>query len=372
VVGGSAAGLSAALHLAPLVQRGLISGPIDVFDAPGIRPTDREIGVGIWSTALDPFACSERQSHALLYEEMSCCGTWVGDVGYRSPDGTWLLRNRLPVPVIRGGEGESAGASDGNTTASNDTNNMASLLFLREKDFLSSLKKAAHLEEQLGTLCIHREKGTKTKVCGLEETSSKPWSCRLSLGDFSHFSERDYHLIIAADGTHSTLRSTYGGHSSIFHPTSAKGLLTSGSSIPTPSDEQFRSSAEDWNESQQLQAVELQDRGYAVFRGNSPLKSNELSLRRDNNSGGGSSDTNSISFQTWGKRNRFVHEVRAPSSPPLCRFFHSIPRFSFYCAHIFPYAPNLLVRVAGVHFTDVPTKQHAIRDGAHVVPGERK
>lgn len=71
IVGGGAAGLSTALHLSPLVEKGLISSPIDVYEK-GIKESSshnhktneqesqysgsgsigRDIGVGLWSTAL--------------------------------------------------------------------------------------------------------------------------------------------------------------------------------------------------------------------------------------------------------------------------------------------------------------------------------
>ena len=94
IVGGGAAGLSSALSLAPLVEKGRQASPIDVFE-PG-NNKGREIGVGLWSTALEPFRTSQRSSHQMLWEDMTHCGTWVGDVGYRTPNGRWLARRAGP------------------------------------------------------------------------------------------------------------------------------------------------------------------------------------------------------------------------------------------------------------------------------------
>eukprot|EP00980_Cylindrotheca_fusiformis_P017742 scaffold5586_cov64-Cylindrotheca_fusiformis.AAC.1 len=93
IVGGGAAGLSSALHLAPLVAQGHIEGPIDIYESGNTE--NREIGVGIWSTALDPFRKSKEESHQLVIDEMTRCGSYVGDVGYRTPKGRWLAQSRL-------------------------------------------------------------------------------------------------------------------------------------------------------------------------------------------------------------------------------------------------------------------------------------
>ena len=91
IVGGGAAGLSTALHLAPLVSQGYISGPIDVFEADSRR--GRDVGVGIWSTALDPFENSDHDSHQLVYNDMVRHGTYIRGVGYRTPKGHWLAKS---------------------------------------------------------------------------------------------------------------------------------------------------------------------------------------------------------------------------------------------------------------------------------------
>ena len=204
IVGGGAAGLSAALHLAPLVEQGCIAGPIDVYTDQQTRA--RDIGVGIWSTALDPFRQSDRPSHQLVYQCMTeTHGSWLGDVGYRTPDGAWLMTSHLPKNEVEQIE-----------------THMPGLLFLREKDMIEALQKAVHWEEiQHGTIQVH---SSSAPVAGLYDESSQPWSTNLLLprqvnsmtDDDTHrnvennpqvvLSERDYHLIIAADGMNSVLR----------------------------------------------------------------------------------------------------------------------------------------------------------------------
>jgi 2-polyprenyl-6-methoxyphenol hydroxylase-like FAD-dependent oxidoreductase len=269
VVGGGCAGLSSALHLAPLVDLGLISSPIDVYDTPG--PKDgREIGVGIWSTALDPFYMSDRASHKFVYDEMVKNGSWLGDVGYRTPNGAWLTKSHLPKSLE---ESKETG--------------MPALLFLREKDMLQSLQEAVHWEEQMGTIKVHRD-SNKTSVTGLYEESSQPWSTNLLLHPGNQKTDRDYHLIVAADGTNSVLRKRYGGHDSVTRTLTGTAALPS-PNIDVPSSAPMETSS--WDESRQLDATILQDRGYTVFRGNAKLTQAQM---------GGTADS-SISFQTWGE-----------------------------------------------------------------------
>lgn len=312
VVGGGCAGLSSALHLAPLVEQGLIAGPVDVFvdDAAAAR----DIGVGIWSTALEPFrnrGCNRhsstvRASHELVYRSMTA-GTWLSQVGYRTPDGAWLMKSKLPA-----------------NEAELDAGDMPALLFLREKDMLESLLKAVHLEEHLGTIQVHRSAG---RVEGLYEESSQPWSTNLllrnknqqtqvegSIGitdqhNNSTLSARDYHLIIAADGMNSVLRRTYSGYES------ATRRLTGTSALPSPIElpdshgpsstnhysHSSSATAQGWDKTQHQEAVGLQDRHYTVFRGNA------IGTRKDFGQEG-------ISFQTWGTG----HSMRFATVPMLC------------------------------------------------------
>jgi 2-polyprenyl-6-methoxyphenol hydroxylase-like FAD-dependent oxidoreductase len=280
IVGGGAAGLSTALHLAPLVEKGLIASPIDIYEDSSRKGKD--IGVGIWSTALDPFrlnSSDSRQSHAVVYEEMTRQGKWVGDAGYRTPNGDWLMKSHLPV------DQEEADKLD-----------RPALLFLREKDMLKSLQKAVILEEQRGMIQVHRQ-NAKTHVTGLYEQSSQPWSTKLIFDkNAEQTSDRDYHLIIAADGTNSILRRDYGGHESVTRS------LTGAAALPSPIDlpNALSQNKASWDEAQRRESVGLQDRNYTVFRGNSPLTNEAMGM-------GG------VSFQTWG----VGHSMRFATVPML-------------------------------------------------------
>ena len=114
IVGAGSAGLSTALHLAPLVHKGLIA-PIDIYETssleeyvhphdkntsydedfhPGSGAVGRDIGVGLWSTALKPFAEAKKaaencqnnllkkrwSTHVELIQKLEKMGKWVGKV----------------------------------------------------------------------------------------------------------------------------------------------------------------------------------------------------------------------------------------------------------------------------------------------------
>ena len=253
VVGGGVAGLSAALHLSPLVASGKISGPIDVFDA-GDR-NGRDVGVGVWSTALDPFRISDIDSHQLVYEDMLKHGIFVRDVGYRTPKGHWLATSRL----------------DGS---------MPDLLFLKEKDMLSALRKAVHCEENKGTISLI----SGLSVDSIFEDSKEPWSAPVVLKDSQGQttpSERDYHLIIGAGGMNGTMRTLYGGY------ICSRGNIADSGSRSIDLDLSSEDSPTNWYVTGQAEATGVQDRGYTVFRGTSPLSMKDLNMEK--------------SFQTWGE-----------------------------------------------------------------------
>lgn len=292
IVGGGAAGLSTALHLSPLVEKGLISSPIDVYEK-GIKESSshnhktneqesqysgsgsigRDIGVGLWSTALTPFlhgrhAVGEngkkerRQSHQMVWDELTRVGRWVGKVGYRTPKGSWLAKSTLP--------------------ATGEDPNMPDLLFLREKDMLSVLRQAVQLEEELGTIQIHNDGSSTSSVSGIHPAMST-WSANLRFdnddGDDGQTSksDRDYHLIIAAEGMNSNLRKLYGGHRFM-------KSLTGAAALQNDSQEKQQ---HDWEETGQMVANTIEDRQYFVYRGNAGMTDKETGV-------------DGISFQTWG------------------------------------------------------------------------
>ena len=304
IVGGGCAGLSSALHLAPLVEQGWIAGPIDVYEEKPV--INRDIGVGIWSTALEPFRDSNRTSHKVVYQTMISEGTWLGDVGYRTPDGAWLLKSKLPT-----------------NKETMDIRDMPALLFLRERDMLESLQEAVHWEEHQGTIRVLNA----GRVDGLYEESSHPWSTNLLLCNAkeklnsikarpadqeneynsqpqSCLSDRDYHLIVAADGMNSTLRSMYGGHETDARRLIGTSTLASPIDLPTNfTDAKYMTTVRDWDKSQHQEIVGLQDRHYTVFRGNASLSRQELY-----------DDPNNPSYQTWGTGK----SMRFATVPMMC------------------------------------------------------
>lgn len=260
VVGGGAAGLSTALHLAPLVTQGYLCGPIDVYDTgKDASGGGRDIGVGIWSTALDPFRESSADCHQLVYQDMTTRGTFIRDVGYRTPTGKWLAESRLDGTI-------------------------PDLLFLRERDMMAALRKAVHLEEQRGNINLL----TTTTISSIYEESKEPWSSNLMLqtedGTMQE-TPRDYHLVVAADGMDSILRKAYGGL------VNKRQRLTGTSALPSPLDlpnDNHKTQSEEWGVTAgQDEATGTQDREYTVFRGNSPLPFDDPELEK--------------SFQTWGE-----------------------------------------------------------------------
>ena len=306
VVGGGCAGLSAALHLAPLVEEGYIASPIDIYNASSSNG-GRDIGVGVWTTALDPFGESPRDSHQAVYKELTQdpkVSTWLDYVGYRKPDGKWLMISKLPA-----------------TWQDHMGRDFPGLLFLRERDLLHTLQKAVLWEQQLGTLKLHRSAHSSVVGVAHDEWWSQgqtkhPWSANLEVQlspTATEKSERDYHLIVAADGTWSNLRSKYGGHDSASASAAAGGLVGGPSADVSSA---LSSSSQLWSEESHQRIVGLQDRNYTVFRGNAPIttdKLNELDpdARYD--------EYHRVSFQTWGtgKSMRFATvPMRYPPQQP--------------------------------------------------------
>mmetsp|Transcript_9016 Transcript_9016/g.21947 ORF Transcript_9016/g.21947 Transcript_9016/m.21947 type:complete len:585 (-) Transcript_9016:177-1931(-) len=271
VVGGGAAGLSTALHLAPLVTAGLIGAPIDVYDTGERQPSP--IGVGIWSTALYAFRDSKDvDSHQIVFDDMLKKGTLSERVGFRSPRGDWLAESNL----------------EGDYTPD--------FLFLRESDMIGALQKGVHHEIQLGNVALHT--GPHGKVHSIAEDSPEPWSAPLLVQEngpetSSQKTERDYHLIVAADGMNSVIRKIYGGHVAKrrrrFLGTGAMGNESDGPlDLPDSRSSDNESLEESWDMRNHAEATGTQDRKYHVFRGNSPVTRDEVEGLEE-------------AFQTWGE-----------------------------------------------------------------------
>jgi len=277
IVGGGAAGLSTALHLAPLVTAGLISAPIDVYDA-GERQSS-PIGVGIWSTALYAFRDSKDvDSHQIVFNDMYRKGTLSERVGFRSPGGDWLAESNLA--------GEKT----------------PDFLFLRESDMLGALQKGVHHEVQRGRVVLHT--GLCGKIDSIAEDSPQPWSAPLLVlkngtENPPEKTERDYHLIVAADGMNSVIRKTYGGYVAKrrrrFLGTGAMGNesdgpldLPNGDINGNGNGDNNDNLEESWDVLNHAEATSTQDRHYHVFRGNSPVTRDEVEGLEK-------------AFQTWGE-----------------------------------------------------------------------
>jgi len=339
VVGGGAAGMTAALHLSPLVSAGLIQ-TVDVYEStqtrkstsdlthkrnsgheddsasgkqlyPGSGALGRNIGVGIWSTAWWPFLRSlqlgisstndsviskqkNRQSFKTLLQDLESCGSYVGDVGYRTPNGSWLVKSEL--------NSHPFGINDLLHNNNNDLSSKSiieedqidpALLFVRERDLLSCLRNAVKIEQRLGTVKYH----SGIRVNGIDDINGELGSLVLQHTDdienesLSWMSPQ-YHLIIAADGLYSSLRSRFAGHNSAH--------VTAGMTLGDPQN----MIESEWDHTKgQREATQIEDREYVVFRGNAPK------LNSDEEDGSGS-------FQTWGEyRNMrfaavpFCHEI---------------------------------------------------------------
>mmetsp|Transcript_26285 Transcript_26285/g.57683 ORF Transcript_26285/g.57683 Transcript_26285/m.57683 type:complete len:705 (+) Transcript_26285:164-2278(+) len=299
IVGAGAAGLSVALHLAPLVSQGNLC-TVDVYEAspenavhphysrsspsasdvdenfhPGSGSTGRPIGVGIWSTALRPFARSGRPSHTKLLKQLELAGKYVGQVGYKTPEGKWLARSQL----------DEAGVDPTKDLADTDP----SLLFLKEVDLLSALREAAKAEEKLGNIKMHYgscNDGDGSTTVTAVSTHGDGLSGRLAFKDGTTTdAESPYHLIVSAEGMSSKLRSEYAGHNlrSVTEVSTGVSALGGKESEGGVTSEQ----REAWDERTQAKVNAIEDRRYTVFRGNSPLTDDEAGM-------------DGISFQTWG------------------------------------------------------------------------
>jgi len=318
IVGGGVSGLSLALHLAPLAERGLIAQPIDLYERsslnsvhpherggdyggaardenfhPGTGAIGRDIGVGVWHTALEPFLhlhpstgkvkARPREGHINMIEKLMDLGQWVGAVGYRIPSGRWLTRDYLDT---RGFEDILSSVKAGSSTKIGRKTEPG-LLFLREKDFLTALRDAIMEEQGKGNIQTYF--GTTVEEI-IPESSRQAMSGQLRFSDKStSSSETPYNLVVAADGMSSVLRSKYGSNES---PDRQRKLYKKSRT----NYERTASGKDDENTN------DIDDRQYTVYRGNSSMSNSEAG-------------TNGDSFQTWGEQKSMRFAVVGMSHP---------------------------------------------------------
>lgn len=339
IVGAGASGMSTALHLAPLAERGLIAKPIDIYEKyndnknntihpesksqcndddenfhPGSGHIGRDVGIGIWNTALEPFlhkassssasSSPTSTSHQLL-KALEDKGQYVGNVGYRTPSGRWLTRGELnqngvlnssalPSPC----QDSTDGDEDGDSYHDQPQQHIdPALLFIREKDFLGTLREAVMKEEKENqTIKIHYD--TTVQDIVLPSSSSDILEIASpSREDAGHIAQlqftdgalspaaEPYHLIIAADGMHSSLRQNYTGYSSLDKKIMNRETVGNN---PNGNDARIAKKSEEWNRQTLEERNAIEDRKYTVFRGNSPLGDSEAGM-------------DGSSFQTWGE-----------------------------------------------------------------------
>lgn len=320
--------MTAALHLAPLVDAGIVRGPVDVYEAtpaanspdngkissacsslpkfehqPGSGAIGRNIGVGIWSTAWHPFLDSPhvpngdsdsgsgiRESFANLLRDLEACGSYVGEVGYRSPEGGWLVRSSLNATprgiddvVAEADAGGSEGTRGGNGKSGGEEEEAPALLFLREKDLLSCLRRAVNAEEARGTLRLRS--GTRIEGLARIDGASASLARTTDAADEGADGNDDYyHLIVAADGLNSNLRHRFNGRGADNHHHYRNNYSKGGRRLP---------GQQKWERDERREANSVDDRKYVVFRGNAPKLTGEEEL-----------EEGLRSFQTWGEDRR--------------------------------------------------------------------
>jgi hypothetical protein len=295
IVGGGPAGLCAALHLAPLVSSGVLQGPVDVYEAksPYVEHTQEKretIGVGLWSTALLPFLQShsdsnfankhdeQRQSYKMLLQQLVSVGCFVTNVGYRTPNGSWITQTTL---------------SSNNLVSNNENINVQqpSLLFLQRHSLLKALYDAISIE---GQQTIHMHYGHKIQSitqCGRDYEATMSYVKEEHEEDSNVQSTKPYNLIIVAEGMNSNLRRQYSTHIN-----------------DSPTKQQHNHAKQDTGTSSSTFTCndDIEDRGYYVFRANTTV-----------NSG-----INTDSFQTWGEKNSMRFAVvpcyMLPNSSSIC------------------------------------------------------
>ena len=249
IVGGGVAGLSTALHLAPLASAGLISSPIHIYESAteedpfhdknynkasststnnnnsnnnsnnndiysGSGCHGRDVGVGIWSSAVSPFTqYNHRQSHSQFLNHIQEKGRWVNQVGYRTPDGSWLAQSNLSCgPSAVPNEGDGAGDDNDDGDDNNNTDTDPALLFLKERDLLKALRDAVACETELyQTIQTHYankegcQNGTVEGVLAHYDRYGDELGASVGLGRLvfgsGSMSKDMYHMIVDASGT---------------------------------------------------------------------------------------------------------------------------------------------------------------------------
>jgi hypothetical protein len=277
IVGGGPAGLCTALQLAPLVSKGYIQAPIDVYEAKQSYASEHEkndtIGVGIWSTALLPFLRingdstasingqqqqQQRPSYKMVFKILESVGCFVKNVGYRTSNGSWITHTTLSTNL--------------------DDNQQPSLLFLQRHTLMKALYDAISIMEQQA-IQIHY--GHNVKL--IKEQGKDGEAALLCVREEQQKKEetftKSYNLIVVAEGMNSNLRKQYSMHLGATNKSPSKKIDVK---EDTSASSMFLTTMDD----------DVEDRGYTVFRGNGILDS------------GMSDAANSMdSFQTWGDKN---------------------------------------------------------------------
>jgi len=307
--------MSVALHLAPLVEQGLIAKPIDIYEKsspsdihphnsgsydenfhPGSGTSGREVGIGIWSTALEPFVRNNKasDSHLDLIKDLQHKGQYVDKVGYRIPSGKWLTRGKLNTSSLYRHSSSTKVTSNSISNSNNDDDHShdPALLFIREKDFLSSLQKACKVEEENGTICIHHNTHVEDVVLpkNINSTNDANMGCLKVKGE-EEMRTKQYHFIIAAEGMNSSLRVKYAGYATLEKRWKQM--------------KQAAKLSEQWEKQVLEEQNGIEDREYTVFRGNSPLSDSEANM-------------DGVSFQTWGEGKSMRFAAVGMSHPKSC------------------------------------------------------
>ena len=235
----------------------------------------RNIGVGIWSTALQPLV----HHYPSLISHLEDIGSYVDNVGYRTPNGDFLATSRLDTHGIfseRDLPDHGHGAGEGKYDPA--------LLFVKEWQFLEALRTYVLEQQSMGNLHLYTAKDEtdgSTTVSNITHTDSHfAGNLQFENGDIS---ESDYHLIISASGTQCSLRKQYTGYCHLKQSWKRIHNLQSKDDINPKMDLNA-----EWENQQQVEKNIVESRGYTVFRGMAPLTHAQAAMHH-------------VSFQTWGE-----------------------------------------------------------------------